>query len=93
MSGPFYEEVDYRWKLLNITFYWHLPLFLLFIWLQIWVKKRRLSRRNEIGQQEFDSLGATLLSAITEGAAVVFSLILIIWIIGGRFEIFLPHDI
>jgi hypothetical protein len=60
------------------------------IWLQIWVKKRRLSRRNEIGQQEFDSLGATLLSAITEGAAVVFSLILIIWIMGGVLRYFFP---
>jgi hypothetical protein len=60
------------------------------IWLQIWVKKRRLSRRNEMGQQEFDSLGATLLSAITEGAAVVFSLILIIWIMGGVLRYFFP---
>ena len=59
-------------------------------WLQVWVRKRRHSRRNESGQQEFDSLGATLLSAILEGAAVVFSLILIIWIMGGVLRYFFP---
>ena len=60
------------------------------VWLQVWIKKRRLSRRNETGQQEFDSLGATLLSAIIEGGAVVFSLILIIWVMGGVLRYFFP---
>jgi hypothetical protein len=59
-------------------------------WLQLWVRKRRHSRRNESGHQEFDSLGATLLSAIMEGGAVVFSLILIIWIMGGVLRYFFP---
>ncbi|MDE2366715.1 MAG: hypothetical protein KGM95_07260 [Betaproteobacteria bacterium] len=59
-------------------------------WLQVWVRKRRHQRRNESGQQEFDSLGATLLSAVMEGGAVVFSLILIIWIMGGVLRYFFP---
>ncbi len=59
-------------------------------WLQFWVRKRRHSRRNEAGHQEFDSFGATLLSAIMEGGAVVFSLILIIWIMGGVLRYFFP---
>jgi hypothetical protein len=59
-------------------------------WLQFWVRKRRHSRRNEAGHQEFDSLGATLLSAIIEGGAVVSSLILIIWIMGGILRYFFP---
>lgn len=67
-----------------------LALIPLVVWLQVWIKKRRLSRRNETGQQEFDSLGATLLSAIIEGAAVVFSLILIIWVMGGVLRYFFP---
>jgi len=58
--------------------------------LQIWVRKRRLSRRNESGQQEFDSLGTTLLSAVIEGLAVVSSLILIIWIMGGILRFLFP---
>jgi hypothetical protein len=60
------------------------------VMLQIWVKKRRLSRRNEAGQQEFDSLATTLLSAIIEGLAVVSSLILVIWIMGGVLRYFFP---
>ncbi len=60
------------------------------VWLQHWVRKRRHSRRNETGQQEFDSLGATLLSVIIEGGAVVSSLILIIWIMGGILRYFFP---
>ena len=58
--------------------------------LQIWVRKRRLSRRNESGEQEFDSLATTLLSAVIEGLAVVSSLILIIWIMGGLLRFFFP---
>ena len=59
-------------------------------WLQFWVRKRRQQRRNEAGHQEFDSLGATLLSAIIEGGAVVSSLILIIWVMGGILRYFFP---
>jgi len=60
------------------------------VWLQIWVRKRRATRRNDSGQQEFDSLGATLLSAIIEGGAVISSLILIIWIMGGILRYLFP---
>jgi hypothetical protein len=60
------------------------------VWLQIWVRKRRASRRNDSGQQEFDSLGATLLSAVIEGGAVISSLILIIWIMGGVLRYLFP---
>lgn len=60
------------------------------IGLQIWVKKRRLGRRNEQGQQEFDSLGGTLLSVLIEGGAVISSLVLIIWITGGILRYVFP---
>lgn len=60
------------------------------IGLQIWVRNRRVRRRNEEGQQEFDSLGATLFSAILEGVAVISSLILIIWIMGGVLRYLFP---
>jgi len=60
------------------------------VWLQLWVRKRRATRRNDSGQQEFDSLGATLLSAIIEGGAVISSLILIIWIMGGILRYLFP---
>ena len=55
--------------------------------LQMWVRQRRLSRRNESGHQEFDSLGATVISAIAEGLAVISSLVLVIWIMGGYCDI------
>jgi hypothetical protein len=58
--------------------------------LQIWVRNRRSRRRNEEGHQEFDSLGATLFSAILEGVAVISSLILIIWIMGGVLRYLFP---
>jgi hypothetical protein len=58
--------------------------------LQMWVRKRRLSRRNEAGQQEFDSLAATLLSTVIEGLAVISSLILVIWIMGGILRFLFP---
>lgn len=58
--------------------------------LQMWVRQRRVRRRNESGQQEFDSLGATLLSAIAEGLAVIGSLILIIWIMGALLRYLFP---
>jgi hypothetical protein len=58
--------------------------------LQIWVRNRRKRRRNDEGHQEFGSLGATLFSAILEGVAVVSSLILIIWIMGGILRYLFP---
>ena len=58
--------------------------------LQLWVRNRRRSRRTEAGQQEFDSLGATLLSALIEGAAVISSLLIIIWIMGGVLRYLFP---
>ena len=60
------------------------------IGLQIWVRNRRKRRRNDAGHQEFDSLGATLFSAILEGVAVISSLILIIWIMGGVLRYLFP---
>lgn len=60
------------------------------IGLQIWVRNRRKRRRNDEGHQEFDSLGSTLFSAILEGVAVVSSLILIIWIMGGVLRYLFP---
>ena len=58
--------------------------------LQLWVRNRRRNRLNEAGQQEFDSLGATLLSALIEGVAVISSLLLIIWIMGGILRYLFP---
>ncbi|SFU35064.1 hypothetical protein [Nitrosospira multiformis] len=60
------------------------------IGLQIWVRNRRRRRRNEAGQQEFDSLATTLLSALIEGVAVISSLLLIIWIMGGILRYLFP---
>ncbi|MBN9132916.1 MAG: hypothetical protein ABS69_03910 [Nitrosomonadales bacterium SCN 54-20] len=60
------------------------------IGLQVWVRNRRRRRRNETGQQEFDSLTATLLSALIEGAAVISSLLLVIWIMGGILRYLFP---
>ncbi len=58
--------------------------------LQMWVMQRRRRRRNEAGQQEFNSLGATLISVISEGLAVISSLILIIWIMGAVLRYLFP---
>lgn len=60
------------------------------IWLQIWIRNRRLSRRNESGEQEFDSLAGTLLSTVLEGVAVISSLVLVIWIMGGLLRYLFP---
>ncbi len=61
------------------------------IWLHIWVRRRRKnSRRNESGQVEFGSLGATLLSTIGEGLAIITSLILLIWIVGSILKYLFP---
>jgi hypothetical protein len=58
--------------------------------LQLWIRQRRLSRRNEVGQQEFSSLGATLMSTLAEGLAVISSLILVIWIMGAILKYIFP---
>lgn len=61
------------------------------IWLHIWVRKRKESRRNESGQVEFGSLGATLISTIGEGVAIITSLILMIWVMGSILKYFFPQ--
>lgn len=61
------------------------------IWLHIWVRKRKESRRNESGQVEFGSLGATLISTIGEGIAIITSLILMIWVMGSILKYFFPQ--
>lgn len=61
------------------------------IWLHIWVRKRIDRRRNESGQVEFGSLGATLISTIGEGVAIISSLILMIWVVGSIIRYFFPH--
>ena len=60
------------------------------IWLYIWVRKRKKSRRNESGQEEFGSLGSTLVSTLGEGLAILSSLILIIWIMGSILRYLFP---
>jgi hypothetical protein len=61
------------------------------IWLHIWVRKRKENRRNESGQVEFGSLGATLISTIGEGVAIITSLILMIWVVGSILKYFFPQ--
>ncbi len=61
------------------------------IWLHMWVRKRKVSRRNESGQVEFGSLGATLISTIGEGVAVITSLILMIMVVGSILKYFFPQ--
>lgn len=48
------------------------------IWLQLWVKKRRENRRNELGDEEFESTGRAFFSILIEGTAVIGGLIMII---------------
>lgn len=60
------------------------------IWIHIWVRKRKSSRRNESGQEEFGSLGSTLISTLGEGLAILSSLILIIWIVGSILRYLFP---
>ena len=60
------------------------------IWIHIWVRKRKNSRRNESGQEEFGSLGSTLVSTLGEGLAILSSLILIIWIMGSILRYLFP---
>jgi hypothetical protein len=60
------------------------------IWVHIWVRKRKKSRRNESGQEEFGSLGSTLISTLGEGLVIISSLILIIWIVGSILRYLFP---
>ena len=48
------------------------------IWLQIWVKKRRENRKNELGDEEFENTGRAFISILVEGTAVIGGLIMII---------------
>ncbi len=60
------------------------------IWLHVWIRKRKKTRRNESGQEEFGSLGATLISTLGEGLALITSLILVIWILGSILKYLFP---
>lgn len=53
------------------------------IWLQIWVRSRKIQRRNELGEEEFDTTSRAFVSIILEGTAVVGGLIVIIIAAGG----------
>ncbi|TDI77276.1 MAG: hypothetical protein E2O81_05080 [Betaproteobacteria bacterium] len=60
------------------------------IWLHIWIRKRKRIRRNESGQEEFGSLGSTLISTLGEGLALITSLILTIWVMGAILRYIFP---
>lgn len=53
------------------------------IWLQIWVRSRKVQRRNELGEEEFDTTSRAFVSIILEGVAIVGGLIMIIIAAGG----------
>lgn len=53
------------------------------IWLQIWVRGRKIERRNKLGDEEFDTTGGAFVSIILEGIAVIGGLIMIIVATGG----------
>ncbi|SER39020.1 hypothetical protein SAMN05421690_102319 [Nitrosomonas sp. Nm51] len=53
------------------------------IWLQLWVKSRRESRRNISGEEEFEDTGRAFFSIIIEGTAIIGGLIMIIVASGG----------
>ena len=55
----------------------------LVIWLQIWVKGRRVKRQNELGDEEFETTRGAFVSIILEGVAVIGGLIMIIVATGG----------
>ena len=48
------------------------------VWLQLWVKNRREKRRNDLGEEEFESTARAFGSIILEGTAIVGGLIMII---------------
>lgn len=53
------------------------------IWLQLWVKNRREQRRNDLGEEEFESTARAFGSIVLEGTAIVGGLIMIIMGSGG----------
>ncbi|MDH5553445.1 MAG: hypothetical protein OEX82_08980 [Nitrosomonas sp.] len=53
------------------------------IWLQIWVRGRKVERRNNLGDEEFETTGGAFVSIILEGVAIVGGLIMIIVASGG----------
>lgn len=53
------------------------------IWLQVWVKGRRVERQNEMGEEEWQTTGRAFVSIILEGTAVIGGLIIIIVASGG----------
>ncbi len=53
------------------------------VWLQVWVKGRRVRRQNEMGEEEFDTTGRAFVSIIVEGVAVIGGLLIIIVASGG----------
>ena len=55
----------------------------LVIWLQIWVRGRKVQRLNKLGDEEFDTTSGAFVSIILEGVAVVGGLIMIIVASGG----------
>ncbi len=55
----------------------------LVIWLQIWVRDRKIRRRNEIGDEEFETTSGAFVSIILEGTAMVGGLIMLIVASGG----------
>ncbi len=48
------------------------------IWLQLWVRNRKESRRNVMGEEEFEDTGRAFFSIIIEGTAIIGGLIMII---------------
>ncbi len=55
----------------------------LVIWLQIWVRDRKIRRRNEIGDEEFETTSGAFVSIILEGTAMIGGLIMLIVASGG----------
>ncbi len=48
------------------------------IWLQIWVRGRKLKRRNQSGLEEFEGTGWAFMSIVVEGTAIIGGLMLVI---------------
>jgi hypothetical protein len=53
------------------------------IWLQLWVKGRRIKRRNELGAEEFEGTGSAFASIVVEGSAIIGGLMLVILGVSG----------
>ena len=53
------------------------------IWLQIWVRGRKIRRKNEVGDEEFSNGGIAFASILLEGTAMVGGLMLIILATSG----------